>query len=130
MLSSHYHHHKSKTFSQLTQCPFTGTLLLLFLTQLKVVSLLKIHHVRLIFLENTSTCSTFYHIHAFIKYLYYPTALKGRQSIVFTHGVWMVGQALWGEKLCPGCISETIRYRKLILGRDIGWGVYVCNVMV
>ena len=27
MLSSHYHHHKSKTFSQLTQCPFTGTLL-------------------------------------------------------------------------------------------------------
>ena len=31
MLSSHYHHHKSKTFSQLTQCPFTGTLLLLHL---------------------------------------------------------------------------------------------------
>ena len=29
MLSSHYHHHKSKTFSHLTQCPFTGTLLLL-----------------------------------------------------------------------------------------------------
>ena len=28
MLSSHCHHHKSKTFSQLTQCPFTGTLLL------------------------------------------------------------------------------------------------------
>ena len=28
MFSSHYHHHKSKTFSQLTQCPFTGTLLL------------------------------------------------------------------------------------------------------
>ena len=28
MLSSHYHHHKSKTFSQLTQCPFTSTLLL------------------------------------------------------------------------------------------------------
>ena len=31
MLSSHYHHHKSKTFSQLTQCPFTGTLLLFYL---------------------------------------------------------------------------------------------------
>ena len=28
-----------------------------------------------------------------------------------------VGQ--W-EKVCPGCISETIRCRKLILGRDIG----------
>ena len=27
MLSSHYHLHKSKTLSQLTQCPFTGTLL-------------------------------------------------------------------------------------------------------
>ena len=34
MLSSHYHHHKSKTFSQLTQCPFTGTLLLLLLQNL------------------------------------------------------------------------------------------------
>ena len=28
MLSSHYHLHKSKTLSQLTQCPFTGNLLL------------------------------------------------------------------------------------------------------
>ena len=28
MLSPHYHLHKSKTLSQLTQCPFTGTLLL------------------------------------------------------------------------------------------------------
>ena len=28
MLSSHYHLPKSKTLSQLTQCPFTGTLLL------------------------------------------------------------------------------------------------------
>ena len=58
-----------------------------------------------------------------IKYLYYPTALKGRQSIAFTHGVWIVGRALWrGEKLCPGCISETIRRRKLILGRTLVGG--------
>ena len=28
MLSCHYYLHKSKTLSQLTQCPFTGTLLL------------------------------------------------------------------------------------------------------
>ena len=28
MLSSHYYLHKSKALSQLTQCPFTGTLLL------------------------------------------------------------------------------------------------------
>ena len=26
------------------------------------------------------------------------------------------------EKVCPGCISETVRCRKLIRGRDIGWG--------
>ena len=25
-----------------------------------------------------------------------------------------------GKRVCPGCISETIRCRKLILGRDIG----------
>ena len=37
MLSSHYHHHKSKTFSQLTQCPFTGTLLLLLNIEQKYV---------------------------------------------------------------------------------------------
>ena len=37
MLSSHYHHHKSKTFSQLTQCPFTGTLLL-FIRGLRIPS--------------------------------------------------------------------------------------------
>ena len=35
MLSSHYHHHKSKTFSQLTQCPFTGTLLLFPVSSVK-----------------------------------------------------------------------------------------------
>ena len=26
------------------------------------------------------------------------------------------------EIVCPGCISETVRCRKFILGRDIGWG--------
>ena len=26
------------------------------------------------------------------------------------------------KKVCPGCISETVRCRKLILGRDIGLG--------
>ena len=28
----------------------------------------------------------------------------------------------WREKVCLGCISVTIRCRKLILGRDIGLG--------
>ena len=60
---------------------------------------------------------------------FYPTALKGCQGIVFTHGVRMGGRVgvLSGgwvgvrrEKVCPGCISETVRCRKLILGRDIG----------
>ena len=27
------------------------------------------------------------------------------------------------EIVCPGCISETVRCRKFILGRDIGCGV-------
>ena len=27
------------------------------------------------------------------------------------------------EKVCPGCISETVKCRKLIFGRDISWGV-------
>ena len=38
-------------------------------------------------------------------------------GIVFTHGVRMGGRR---EKVCPGCISETVRCKKLILGRDIG----------
>ena len=48
---------------------------------------------------------------------FYPTALKGCRGIVFTHGVRMGGRR---EIVCPGCISETVRCRKLILGRDIG----------
>ena len=44
---------------------------------------------------------------------------KGCWGIVFTHGVQMGGRC---EKVCPGCISEIIRCRKLILGRDIGRG--------
>ena len=31
-------------------------------------------------------------------------------------GGWVGG----GKRVCPGCISETVRCRKLILGRDIG----------
>ena len=45
---------------------------------------------------------------------FYPTALKDCRGIVFTHGVRMGGRA------CPGYISETVRCRKLILGRDFG----------
>ena len=48
---------------------------------------------------------------------FYPTALKGCQGIIFTHGVWMGGRL---GKVCPGCISETVRCRKLILCRDVG----------
>ena len=57
---------------------------------------------------------------------FYPTALKGCRGIVFTHGVrmgWRAGGRVGGcpwEKVSPGCISEIVRCRKLILGRDIG----------
>ena len=42
--------------------------------------------------------------------------MQGCQDIVFIHCVQMGGQ----EKVCPGSVSETIMYKKLILGRDIG----------
>ena len=46
MLSSHYHHHKSKTFSQLTQCPFTGTLLLFVYTGALVPWIISVNNFR------------------------------------------------------------------------------------
>ena len=51
---------------------------------------------------------------------FYPTALKGCRGIVFTHGVQMDGWAGGGKKFFPNYISETVRCRKLIFGRDIG----------
>ena len=59
-------------------------------------------------------------IAAYTIFNFYPTALKGCRGIVFTHGVQSGGRR---EIVCPGCISETVRCRKFILGRDIGWGV-------
>ena len=80
---------------------------------------------------------TFYLIFLSHLHVFYPTALNGCWGIVFTHGVRMVRRAgvqaggraggrVFGraggrrEIVCPGCISETVRCRKLILGRDIG----------
>ena len=51
------------------------------------------------------------------KWFYYPTAIKGCQGVVFTHGVQMDKRR---ETDSPGCMSETVRCRKLILGSDIG----------
>ena len=48
-----------------------------------------------------------------------------RNEVLF--GVKMGGR--WG-KVCLACISETVRCNKVMLGRDIGLGVEVCNVMV
>ena len=54
---------------------------------------------------------------------FYPTAFKGCRGIVFTHGVRMGGRSGGRQEIvCPGCISETVRCRKFILGRNIGWG--------
>ena len=50
--------------------------------------------------------------------------IKGGWGIVFTHGVRMgrqVGE--WQKKVYQGCIPETVRCRKLIVGRAIGWGL-------
>ena len=59
------------------------------------------------------TCSLKYHFSTSDHF--YPTALKGCRGIVFTHG----GRR---EKVCPGCISETVRCRKLILGTLVRMG--------
>ena len=61
MLSSHYHHHKSKTFSQLTQCPFTGTLLLFLIivhSRMKIYEVLKRASVHLPVVIHYSTGTT------------------------------------------------------------------------
>ena len=49
----------------------------------------------------------------------------GCVAIVFTHGDRMGGRSdsRVVEKVCLGCISETIRCTKLIICRDIGWWV-------
>ena len=52
-----------------------------------------------------------------ILVLFTPKALKGCHCIVFTHGV---GAGWPREKVCPGCISETVRCKKFIVGRYIG----------
>ena len=53
--------------------------------------------------------------------IFYPGVL------LLTNGVRMGRQAVGPaggrlEKICLGCISETVRCRKLMLGRDIGRG--------
>ena len=40
---------------------------------------------------------------------------------IFTHGVRMDGRV--AGKVCLACISQIVRCRKLIFGRDIGWGL-------
>ena len=47
---------------------------------------------------------------------FYPTALRGVQVM------FLPNASKWGVAgvVCPGCISENIRYKRLILGRDIG----------
>ena len=36
---------------------------------------------------------------------------------------WCPDRRASGKKFVPGCISEAVRCRNLILDRDIGWGV-------
>ena len=53
--------------------------------------------------------------------LFTPQPLRA-DGVLFSPMVsgWVGGRR---EIVCPGCISETVRCRKFILGRDIGWGV-------
>ena len=69
--------------------------------------------VNFYFMSKYSACDIFRLTHII--------ALKGCRGIVFTHGV-RAGGRVGGRReiVCPGCISETVRCRKLILGRDIG----------
>ena len=60
-----------------------------------------------------------------ILYLYihfYPTALRAVRVLFSPMVSGWAGGRLGGrwEKVCLGCISETVRCRKFILGRDIG----------
>ena len=57
---------------------------------------------------------------------FYPTAVKA-VGVLFSPMVsrWVGGRAVGQadgrlEEVCTACISETVRCRKLILGRDIG----------
>ena len=43
-------------------------------------------------------------------------------------GRWAVRQA--AGKVCPACISETVRCRKLILGRDIDLAVVTLSLKI
>ena len=56
------------------------------------------------------------HFYLFCRGLFLPHRLVGCAGIVFTHGVRI--EKHW-EKVCLGCIAETVRCRKLLLGRDI-----------
>ena len=51
--------------------------------------------------------------HMFKNTFFTPQFLRAVLGIVFTHGVQM---GSWREKVCLGCISETVRCKKLILG--------------
>ena len=53
------------------------------------------------------------------KVIFTPQPLRA-VGVLFSPMVsgWAGGRA--AGKVCPGCISETVRCRKLILGRDIG----------
>ena len=70
---------------------------------------------------------TFYHISINFQNPGFRSVSKARKPVFITPLLllspmvsgWAGGRR---EIVCPGCISETVRCRKFILGRDIGWG--------
>ena len=73
-------------------------------------------------MSNTFTSIKVRQIFSFVIHLVFKPQPLRAVGVLFSPMVsgWEGG---WGEIVCPGCISETIRCRKFILGRDIGWGV-------
>ena len=62
---------------------------------------------------------------------FHPNRLHFYPGVLFSPMVsgWAVSLAAgwvggWREIVSPGCISETVRCRKFLLGRDIGWGCW------
>ena len=67
----------------------------------------------------------YFHYPKFVFIVFTPQPLRA-VGVLFSPMVsgWAGGRAGvragGGKRVCPGCISETVRCRKLILGRDIG----------
>ena len=61
------------------------------------------------------------HVKALSGFLHLCSFLGAHREIIL-EGLVIFGSVWFQWLVFPGCISETVRCRKFILGRDIGWG--------